>query len=35
MKIDEIVVLEQASWDIEEGKAFYNAHGINVGDYFF
>ena len=34
MKIHDVIVLEQASWDIEEGKQFYNTNG-NVGDYFF
>jgi hypothetical protein len=35
MKIDDVVILEQASWDIEEGKSFYRANSAKVGDYFF
>lgn len=34
MKIYDVIVLEQASWDIEAGKQFYESNG-NVGDYFF
>ncbi len=35
MKITEVTVLEQAGWDIEEGRAFYAANGQHIGDYFF
>jgi plasmid stabilization system protein ParE len=35
MNVDNIIVLEQASDDITEGKRFYNINGINVSDYFF
>jgi hypothetical protein len=35
MLIENIVVLEQASDDINEGRHFYNTNGINIGDYFF
>ncbi len=35
MNFDNIIILEQASDDITEGKRFYNVNGINVGDYFF
>jgi hypothetical protein len=35
MNIDNIIILEQADYDIEYAKQFYNLSGINVGDYFF
>lgn len=35
MKIEDIIILEQAANDIEQAKQFYNISGINVGDYFF
>ncbi len=35
MKIEDIIILEQAANDIEQAKQFYNINGINIGDYFF
>lgn len=35
MKVEGIIILEQAANDIEQAKQFYNINGINIGDYFF
>ena len=35
MKIHDVIILEQASWDINEGRDFYNTNTLNSGDYFF
>lgn len=35
MNIDNVIILEQAFDDMTAGKIFYDANGINVGDYFF
>jgi len=35
MKVEDIIILEQAANDIEQAKQFYNINGINIGDYFF
>lgn len=35
MKIKDVFILDEAVYDLEEGKAFYNLKELGIGEYFW